>query len=97
MLNTFPNNLVRYSETSVFNEDTVPEGLQRNHKTKPGVWAKAVVSSGSIDYILEDTPEDVLRVDVENFALIEPEVPHHVRVTGKVTFQLEFYRTRNEE
>ncbi|WP_419904835.1 DUF1971 domain-containing protein [Kiloniella sp.] len=95
MLNTFPNNLVRYSETSVFNEDTVPEGLQRNHKTKPGVWAKAVVTRGSIDYILEDTPEDVLRVDAGNFALIEPEVPHHVRVTGEVTFQLEFYRAQN--
>lgn len=92
MLNVIPEGLVRYSTSPVFTEETVPQSLQKDHRTKAGVWAKAVVSEGSIDYILEDSPDEVLTVEAGNFALIEPEVPHRVRVTGKVTLQLEFYR-----
>ncbi len=92
MLNEMSEGLVRYSTSPTFTQDSVPVALRKNHKTKAGVWAKAVVTQGSIDYILEETPEDYLTVKAGNFALIEPEVPHHVRVTGKVTFHLEFYR-----
>ena len=92
MLNRHLEGLVQYGESPIFNEATVPEKLQGNHKTKAGVWARAVVLEGSIDYILEDSPGEVLTVNAGNFALIEPEVPHHVRVTGPVTFQLKFYR-----
>lgn len=92
MLNVIPQGLIRYGASPVFSEETVPQALQKEHRTKAGVWAKAVVSEGSIEYILEESPDDVLTVAAGNFALIEPEVPHRVRVIGKVTFQLEFYR-----
>jgi len=41
---------------------------------------------------LRTFPDEVLVVSVGQYALIEPEVPHHVRIIWPVVFQLEFYR-----
>ncbi len=94
MLNKHIGGLVQYSQSPLFCEKTVPAALQRNHRTKAGVWARAIVLEGSIDYVLEEKPQEKLTVDAGNFALIEPQVPHHVCVTGPVSFQLQFYRKR---
>lgn len=87
-----PEGLVKYSTSPAFTQDSLPTALRKNHRTKSSVWAKAVVTQGSIDYILEETPEEFLTAHAGSFALIEPEVPHRVRITGKVMFHLEFYR-----
>ena len=92
MSKKLPDGLVRYSESPIFDQSTVPQALQKNHKTKAGVWAKAVVMNGSLNYVLEGDPETRLTVHAGDYALIEPQVPHHVQVTGEVSFRLEFYR-----
>ncbi|WP_108882264.1 DUF1971 domain-containing protein [Anderseniella sp. Alg231-50] len=91
---SLPEGLVKYSQSPVFDQDSVPLALQKDHRTKAGVWARAVVSHGSIEYVLEAMPGDPLVVSAGQHALIEPEVPHHVRVIGPVEFQLEFFRKR---
>lgn len=92
MLEELPKSVSKYSSSPVFDKDSVPQALRKEHRTKPGVWAKAIVLEGSIDFIFEDKPDDPITIQAGNFAIAEPEVPHHVNVTGPVKFQLEFYR-----
>jgi len=89
-----PEDLVKYSQSPVFDQDSVPVALQHDHRTKAGVWARAVVTKGSIEYVLEAAPNEPVTIAAGEYALIEPGVPHHVRVVGPVVFQLEFYRVQ---
>jgi Domain of unknown function (DUF1971) len=45
---------VPYKCTSVFDENTLPAGLRREHRTKPGVWCDRVSGRG-------DAPVRMLR------------------------------------
>jgi len=92
MLTNLPEGLIKYSESPKFDQDTLPEALQKEHKTKPNVWAKAVISEGAINYVLENKPEDILTFSAGEFVIIEPEEAHHVEVIGPVKFHLEFYK-----
>ncbi len=85
-------NLTKYSETAVFNESSVPEKLQSRHQTKAGVWGKLIVLSGGLTFIDDREPEVRHPIDPSTHAVIEPEMPHHVDITGPVSFQIEFYR-----
>jgi len=92
MRQELPKSVSKYSSSPVFDQDSVPQALRKEHRTKPGVWAKAIVSEGPIDFVLESEPDAPITIQAGNFAIAEPEVPHHVNVTGPVKFQLEFYR-----
>lgn len=84
--------LTKYSETAVFNETTTPQKLRERHHTKAGVWGKLIVLSGGLTYIEERDPPVKQTVNADTHAVIKPERPHHVEITGPVTFQVEFYR-----
>lgn len=92
MLTNLPEGLTKYSESPKFDQDTLPLALQKKHRTKPGCWAKAIISEGSINYILEENPDEVFTLTSGQFAIIEPEEPHHVELIGPVIFHLEFYK-----
>lgn len=92
MLTNLPEGLIKYSESPKFDQDTLPLALQKEHRTKSGCWAKAVISEGSINYVLENKPEEVFTLTAGQFAIIEPEEPHHVELIGPVKFHLEFYK-----
>lgn len=92
MLTNLPEGLIKYSESPKFDQDTLPLALQKEHRTKAGCWAKAVLSEGSINYVLENKPEEVFTLTAGQFAIIEPEEPHHVELIGPVKFHLEFYK-----
>ena len=95
MITVLPEGVTKYYETPKFDQDTLPLALQKEHKTKPGCWAKAIITDGSIDYVLEERPDEILTVNAGQFVIIEPEVPHHVEVTGPVLFHLEFYKLQS--
>lgn len=92
MLSELPEGLVKYSTSPLFTEETLPQALQNNHKTKKGIWAKAVVIEGAIRYVLEETLDPPITLHADEFVIIEPQVPHHVEIIGSVVFCLEFYR-----
>ena len=48
-----PENTRPYKRTPIFNENTVPKGLLRNHNTKNGVWGLLTVEKGEIEYTIE--------------------------------------------
>ncbi len=87
-----PDDVTVYKSTPVFTEETVPAGLLRNHRTKPGTWARLVVFEGRLLYrILEPALEEVeLSPSLEG--VIEPQVMHEVALIGPVRFQVQFCR-----
>jgi len=90
-MKSLPSNVSAYKRTDVFNETSVPKGLLNDHRTLPGVWGKIVVLEGSLQYtIVEEQSE--YELNVEKFGVVEPEVTHHVKPNGKVSFYVEFYK-----
>lgn len=87
--------LEKYSESPLFNQDSIPEALQRDHNTKPGVWGKICVSEGELIYLRDDHPAQI--VTPEAPSIIYPQELHSVHPRGRVTFKVEFYRSKNPE
>lgn len=92
MLHVSGKALRRYSETSIFDETSVPKSLQERHQTKAGVWGKLCVHSGTINYVIDGPHAVTLLIEEDQSAIIEPGVIHHVEINGPARFQVEFYR-----
>ncbi len=90
MNESVPDGLVKYFESEVFTEKTVPERLLTLHDTKPGVWARIVVLEGCLDYVVPGLPERNRRLETGDYGVIRPTEPHRVELLGKVSFKLEF-------
>ncbi len=86
-------NFEKYSETVVFNEKTMPDALKREHCTKTGVWGQIIVCDGTLLYLREDRPAQV--VTKEHPAIIYPTERHSVQPKGRVQFRVEFFRDPN--
>lgn len=84
-----PGDASPYRETRIFDEQTIPEGLKRDHRTKQGVWGRIVVESGRLAYTLGDETW-VLRPGVDGH--IPPDAAHHVVPVGRVRFKVVFLR-----
>jgi tellurite resistance-related uncharacterized protein len=84
-----PEGVTPYKRTPTFSEDTVPAGLLRDHRTKPSTWAHIVVEEGKLEYVC-DRGTFVLQPSARG--VIEPGVPHHVRLLGPVRFHVVFMR-----
>jgi tellurite resistance-related uncharacterized protein len=76
-------------KTKVFSEDDIPVPLLKNHQTKEKTWGMIRVVEGEILYVIGDE-EELLSPDKPG--VVEPEVLHHVKVTGPVKFFVEFYK-----
>jgi len=87
-----PDDVIKYAESPVFTEATVPQKLLRIHDTKPGVWGRLVVLEGQVDYIILGPPTTQQRLDETIEGIIEPAVPHHLELVGAVSFKIEFLK-----
>jgi tellurite methyltransferase len=89
-----PAGYAAYRRTPAFRSGRIPEGLLRQHETKPGVWALLEVSSGSLDFIEQlGDGEHRTRVDAGGRAVIRPAVSHRVEPNGDVEFCIEFWHS----
>jgi len=86
-----PPDVRAYRRTATFTEATTPAGLLRNHRTKPGTWARIVVEAGQLAYELE-SPSVRFLLSPPEVGVIPPVVPHAVRILGPVSFHLEFLK-----
>ena len=91
MMKSLPSNVAPYKKTDVFNETSVPQGLLNNHRTLPGVWGKIVVLEGTLKYVIEGQEKEY-ELSSDRLGVVEPQVIHHVKPMGKVTFYVEFYK-----
>ena len=79
-----------YKRTPIFDETTLPAGLRREHRTKPGVWGVIHVLDGRLRYrVLDPLSERIL--DSRNPGLVLPDQPHFVEAPGSMRMQVEFY------
>ncbi|PWF45450.1 DUF1971 domain-containing protein [Massilia glaciei] len=91
-MKTLPATVAHYKTSSEFNQDTVPQALQRTHTTADNVWGRIVVHEGSLRYTIEEPEAEQHLLSPGIFGIVEPQVPHHVEVIGPVRFSVEFHR-----
>ncbi|MGH1366433.1 MAG: DUF1971 domain-containing protein [Calditrichia bacterium] len=89
-MKTLPDSVSCYNTTAVFTEDTMPEGIKKDHFTKRGTWGIIRVHEGELEYVTGNGKTHIL--NSEKPGLIEPEVKHFVKPRGAVVFHLEFYK-----
>src|SRR6185312_10356153 len=68
---TAPPTLVPYKRTPVFDENTLPAALRREHRTKPGVWGVIRVLDGRLRYEVLNPVSEVI-LDRDHFGLVLP-------------------------
>jgi len=78
-----------YKRSATFTEGNVPAGLLQNHRTKEGTWALIVVEAGELEYTIE-SPFTTFLLTPRLPGVIEPAVPHRVKVRGPVRFHVAF-------
>lgn len=89
-MKSLPDHVQQYSASPVFTEETVPKGLLKDHNTKSDVWGLICMDEGEMEYVIEGKETHILSPD--NKGVIEPEVLHHIKPMGKVSFYVEFYK-----
>ena len=82
-----------YKVTPVFDEYSLPAGLRREHRTKPGVWGIIRVLHGQVRLVKAN---DVSMLTPDRPGLVEPEEPHWVEPIGPIKMQVEFFDRKPE-
>jgi tellurite resistance-related uncharacterized protein len=88
---TLPQGAQKIGSTPTMTEETVVPGILKKHLAPKGRFGYLVVEEGTLQFIWEDDAENALDADPENPIVIYPERFHHVNITGKVRFRVEFY------
>ena len=79
-----------YRTTPVFDQDTLPQALRREHRTKAGVWGVIRMLEGRLRLEYRDgTGERILSPEAPGLLL--PEQAHLVEPLGAMRMQVEFY------
>ena len=86
-----PPGLVPYRRTPVFDENTIPAGLLREHRTRPGTWGVITVLGGRLRFRLLDPPSEAV-LSAGDQRIVAPEQPHEVAPDGPVKFYVQFCR-----
>ncbi len=87
----------KVGSTPSMTEETVVPGILKNHLAPKGKFGYLVVEEGSLQYVWEDDENNVLDADPEHPIVIFPERFHHVLITDKVRFRVEFYEVPKKD
>lgn len=79
-----------YKRTPIFDEHSLPKGLRRKHRTKPGVWGVIRVLDGRVRYVVIEPASEVILAPGHP-GLVLPDQPHLVEPLGPMRMQIEFY------
>jgi tellurite methyltransferase len=85
-----PEHFIAFHQTPEFTEATIPAGLLKDHTTKPGVWAKILVTEGTLRYHVDGLSQ-TFELVAGTVGIVVPEVLHYVEPLGPVRFSVEFY------
>jgi tellurite resistance-related uncharacterized protein len=77
-----------YRTTPVFDQDSLPAALRRDHSTKAGVWGIIRMLEGQLR--LSDADGSIV-LDPDRPGLVHPECKHRVEPLGPMRMQVEFY------
>lgn len=79
-----------YKRTPIFDDDSLPAGLRREHRTKPGVWGVIRVFDGRVRLVVLAPPSEMI-LEPGRPGLVLPDQPHRVEPMGPMRIQVEFY------
>ena len=79
-----------YKTTPVFDENTLPDGLRKDHSTKAGVWGIIRVLQGRLRYRIADPFSESI-LDPQRHGLVMPQQRHSVEPLGAMQMRVEFY------
>ena len=85
-----PPGLLAYKRTPVFDQDSLPAGLRRSHRTKTGVWGLIHVIEGRLHYRTFD-PASETELTPRKPGVVRPGQLHEVQPLGPVRMFVEFY------
>ena len=91
-----PSHFVAYHRTPEFSADSMPSALRADHATGLGVWAKIVVTRGTVRYCVPDLALDA-QLGPGHDGIVVPEARHSVDPAGDARFHVEFYHAPNSE
>ena len=91
-MKTLPTEVQRYSTSREFTDQSTPENLLNEHRTKANTWGRIVILEGKLRYHILEPETEVIELAPDTDGIVEPEVLHKVEPIGSVRFQLEFYR-----
>ena len=90
-----PASLQAYKTTPRFTAATVPGGLTRSHRTKPGVWGRIEVLGGTLHLTRFDETGQVVAeetIPAGEYRFVHPQEPHSVALDDDTAFQVTFLR-----
>lgn len=79
-----------YRSTPVFDQETLPAALRREHRTKAGVWGVVRMIEGRLKLSFVDPPEEHI-LTADQPGLLLPDQPHFVEPIGAMRMQVDFY------
>lgn len=91
-MKSLPGNVVSYTKTKIFTEETIPEKLTKEHDTKDGTWAVIHVVEGRLNYTILGETEETVELTPDKPGVVSPGEKHFIRPDGPVKVCLEFYR-----
>ncbi|MEM1206926.1 MAG: DUF1971 domain-containing protein [Acidobacteriota bacterium] len=89
-----PDGLTPKGKTPVFDQDTLPAALCREHALGPKRWGQLHILEGSVTFVdlLQGTEEELAAPQV---IVIEPESPHRLALRGgNLRCRIEFFEER---
>ncbi len=89
---SLPDTVSQYAKSRAFTETTTPPNFLKHHATRPGVWGRLVMESGTLEFDWAVGGAPTLTLKEGDTVVIPPEVAHRVEITGPVEFVVEFYR-----
>lgn len=91
-MKVLPEDVSTYKKTPIFDQDSIPKGLLKDHSTKPNVWGKISVLEGKLLYTIKSNPVEEVLLSESYHGVVEPEVIHFVTPQDKVKFFVEFLK-----
>lgn len=90
---TLPPGATCYKTVGPFDAVTLPDGLKREHRLKPGAWGLLTLLEGEIAFVWDDAEGGEVLLQAPTTIVIPPELPHHLRQSGAFRLSIGFHRT----
>ena len=91
-MKSLPIHVKPYKRTPIFDQDSIPDGLRKNHSTKSNVWGLITIIKGELEYHITQDEHELILLDESQPGVVEPEVKHFIKPVGDVQLYVEFYK-----
>jgi tellurite resistance-related uncharacterized protein len=80
-----------YRSTPVFDNQTLPAALRKEHRTRSGVWGVIRVIEGEVRLIRSGGTGEVEILTAERPGVVQPAETHRVEPLGAMRMRVDFY------